>query len=200
MRNGSSLNDCSGAAGVINRRACRSLVPLNGSMSSLTPNVKAMEFTVKSRRPRSPTNVSPYSTAGLRESGSYSSLRYVVISISKSPCRAAMVPNSRPTSQMASAQPVINFVMSSGRAFVVKSRSWPNRPNSASRTLPPTSDSSNPAAVKRSPSSPMTGLAATTRLTSACCSADTRPPSIHELSTPTLGRSDARGGMRDRRV
>ena len=45
----------------------------------------------------------------------------------------------------------------SGRASVVKSRSSPSRPSSASRTEPPTSASSCPAAANRAPSSSATG-------------------------------------------
>ena len=58
-----------------------------------------------------------------------------------------------PVSQVASAQPWTSARTCSGRASVVRSRSSPRRPSSASRTEPPTRCSAWPAAAKRSPSS-----------------------------------------------
>src|SRR3954449_5425793 len=66
-----------------------------------------------------------------------------------------MVPKRLPWSHMASAQPETTASMSSGRALVVKSRSSSastDRPRMASRTLPPTRYSFQPAAAKRSAS------------------------------------------------
>ena len=95
-----------------------------------------------------------------------------MISTCQSPLRQPIVPNARPMSQIASAQPFSSRSVSSGRAEVVKSRSLCRRPSIASRTGPPTSASSWPASVNRRPSSSMTGAirsssAATERWTSA---------------------------------
>ncbi len=75
-------------------------------------------------------------------------------------------------SHVASAQPASSRSISSGRAEVVRSRSLCCRPSIASRTGPPTSASSCPAAAKRVPSSSITGAmrsssAATSRWASA---------------------------------
>ena len=59
-----------------------------------------------------------------------------------------MVPNSRPVSQIASAQPATTASVWSGWASVAKSRSSPSRPSKASRTEPPTRCSSCPAALE----------------------------------------------------
>ena len=77
-------------------------------------------------------------------------------------------------SQIASAQPLSSLSVCSGRAEVAKSRSLCRRPSIASRTGPPTSDSSCPASRKRRPSSSMTGeirssSEATERWTSVIC-------------------------------
>ena len=147
MRSGSSEKDCSGVTGV--RKIClaKSASPLNGSMNSGVGVVSssAMQLTVKSRRDKSPAILSPNSTSGLRLSGSYLSLRYVVTSTVVSPRFAATVPNSIPVSQTFSPQTFKIFLLSSGSASVVKSKSFPKRPKIASRTGPPTSANLYPA-------------------------------------------------------
>ncbi len=158
--------------GVRSRPWARSTTPPYGSTNCRDGSRTAIAFTVKSRRRRSPSRESPKSTAGLREEASYTSERYVVISTWKSPLRLPMVPKARPMSQVASAQPTSSRSISSGRADVVRSRSLCRRPSIASRTGPPTSASSCPAAAKRVPSSSITGpirssSAATSRWASA---------------------------------
>ena len=156
IRSGSSLKDCSGATGVRRSPAARSSRPPNGSMNSREGRRTAIAFTVKSRRERSPSIVSPYATCGFRDCGSYSSVRYVVIStLTPSSC-APSVPNSRPMSQIAPRLPThCRRICSvdSGRADVVKSRSSLLRPRRASRTGPPTSANSSPAVSNMWPSS-----------------------------------------------
>ena len=79
-----------------------------------------------------------------------------MISTCHGPLRQPIVPKSRPMSQTASAQPETSRSVTSGRAEVVKSRSFWSRPIIASRTGPPTSASSSPASANRAPSSSMT--------------------------------------------
>ena len=98
----------------------------------------AIEFTVKSRRPRSPSSESPNETMGFLESLSYFSLLYVVISIFISFFLAATVPNLIPKSQTSSAKDFRIFLIAGGCASVVKSKSFPNLSRSRSRTGPPT--------------------------------------------------------------
>ncbi len=66
MRSGSSPNDTSGVPGVRSTPAMRSSMPPEGSTSLSSGTRSAMALTVKSRRSRSPSRVSPNSTAGLR--------------------------------------------------------------------------------------------------------------------------------------
>ena len=106
-----------------------------------------MALTVKSRRERSPSIVSPNSTSGLRESSSYLSDRYVVTSTVTSPRFAATVPKRIPVSHVLSAHALRIFLLSWGRASVVKSKSFPRRPKIASRTGPPTSARRKPASL-----------------------------------------------------
>ena len=70
IRKGSSLNESPGLPGVRKTLAAKSCKPLYGSMNSgFSPvNSSAIELTVKSRRDKSPSIESPYSTSGLRES------------------------------------------------------------------------------------------------------------------------------------
>ena len=86
--------------------------------------------------------MSPNTTAGLRLSASYASERKVVTSTTQSvppsTTRQPTVPNSLPMVHTAGEKRRSSASMSSGRAEVVKSRSLPSRPSSASRTLPPT--------------------------------------------------------------
>ena len=72
IRNGSSLKESSALPGVRKTFAAKSCNPLNGSIKTgASPvNSSAIAFTVKSRRDKSPSIESPYSTSGLRESGS----------------------------------------------------------------------------------------------------------------------------------
>ena len=72
IRKGSSLNESPGRTGVRKILAAKSCKPLNGSMNSgFSPvSSRAIELTVKSRRDKSPSIESPYSTSGLRESRS----------------------------------------------------------------------------------------------------------------------------------
>ena len=130
----------------------RSSMPPNGSINfgSFVVSSSAIALTVKSRRERSPSIVRPNSTSGLRESSSYFSVRYVVTSTVVSPRFAATVPNTIPVSQTLSAHALRIFFVSCGCASVVKSKSFPSRPKSASRTGPPTSASWNPLALNAS--------------------------------------------------
>ena len=83
----------------------------------------AIALTVKSRRTRSSSIVSPKATTGLRLTRSYASARNVVIS-TVVPCRRApTVPNAIPVSHTASAQPSSRASTAGGWASVVKSRS-----------------------------------------------------------------------------
>ena len=66
IRNGSSLNDCSGVPGVSITSAARWARPPYGSTNRLLGSSTAIAFTVKSRRTRSPSSVSPKRTCGLR--------------------------------------------------------------------------------------------------------------------------------------
>ena len=70
IRSGSSLKDWAGATGVRSRVRARSSSPPKGSTSSSEGRRTAIALTVKSRRERSPSRVSPYSTCGLRLAGS----------------------------------------------------------------------------------------------------------------------------------
>ena len=70
IRSGSSEKESSGVPGVRSRRWARSTTPPKGSSSRFSGSTSAIEFTVKSRRARSPTNESPYATSGLRLPGS----------------------------------------------------------------------------------------------------------------------------------
>ena len=70
IRSGSSENESSGAPGVRSTRSARSTTPPKGSSNVREGTRTAIALTVKSRRPRSPSSVSPKSTSGLRESGS----------------------------------------------------------------------------------------------------------------------------------
>ncbi len=70
IRSGSSENESSGRPGVRSTRWARSTTPSKGSSSRCSGRTSAIEFTVKSRRARSPTSESPYCTAGLRLCGS----------------------------------------------------------------------------------------------------------------------------------
>ena len=150
MRSGSSENDCSALAGVLNTFFAKSSSPPNGSINSGSAPVSssAMELTVKSRLERSPSMLSPNSTSGLREFSSYFSDRYVVTSTVTSPSLAATVPKRIPVSQILSAHALRIFFVSCGCASVVKSKSFPSRPKIASRTGPPTSARRKPLAVK----------------------------------------------------
>src|SRR6185436_12351763 len=100
IRSGSSLNEDSGAAGVRIDAAARSARPPYGSTNVLPGMDTAIALTVKSRRIRSPSSVSPNATAGLRLPGSYASERNVVTSITQgTPCSITLqptVPNSLP--------------------------------------------------------------------------------------------------------
>ncbi len=76
IRSGSSVNDSSGLPGVRSTFSRRSRRPPNGSTSSRDGSRAAIAFTVKSRRRRSASREVPYRMpAGLRESGTYVSLR-----------------------------------------------------------------------------------------------------------------------------
>jgi len=124
IRSASSLNESSGDPGVRSTRAFRSRMPPNGSTISSEGSRTATALTVKSRRARSASSDRPYATrAGLRDSGRYCSLRYVVISQTRLPRRRPTVPNSIPISQIVSAQPAAIFRTSPGRASVARSRS-----------------------------------------------------------------------------
>ena len=83
-----------------------------------------MALTVKSRRERSVSRSSAKVTDGLRLSGWYTSARKVVISKRTSPREQPTVPKALPWSQTCSAQPVTSRSISSGRASVVRSRSF----------------------------------------------------------------------------
>ena len=72
MRSGSSEKEFSALVGVRKTFFAKSSSPLNGSMNSgvFVVSSSAIELTVKSRRDKSPLIESPYSTSGLRLSGS----------------------------------------------------------------------------------------------------------------------------------
>ena len=150
MRSGSSLKEFSGVFGVRRTLFAKSISPPYGSMNSgVAPvNSSAIELTVKSRRDKSPSIDVPNSTSGFLESLEYVSLRYVVISTVVSPRFAATVPNSIPVSQTLSAHFCNIFLLSRAGALVVKSRSLPSLPRSASRTGPPTSARVKPFSLK----------------------------------------------------
>ena len=107
IRSGSSPNDsCRRARGADHPRGqvgeAAERVGERRARAALT----AIALIVKSRRRRSSSRLSPYRTTGLRLTPSYASARNVVIS-SRRPCFCApIVPNSRPVSQIASAQPL----------------------------------------------------------------------------------------------
>src|SRR4051812_12250638 len=77
-----------------------------------------------------------------------------------------------PTSHHASAHGLSRATTCSGLASVVKSRSWPSRPSSASRTDAPTSARSWPAAAKRRPSSSTTGATRSSSVIRLRCASD----------------------------
>lgn len=70
IRSGSSLNETSGADGVLMTLSARSSSPPNGLANSPVTADNAIELMVKSRRDRSPSSVSPNATSGLRDDGS----------------------------------------------------------------------------------------------------------------------------------
>ena len=70
IRSGSSENESSGVPGVRSSPWARSTTPPYGSSTMRPGSRTAIALTVKSRRPRSPSSVSPKSTAGLRDAGS----------------------------------------------------------------------------------------------------------------------------------
>jgi hypothetical protein len=70
IRSGSSPKETSGAPGVRSTPAARSFRPPCGSTKASPGRRTAIAFTVKSRRDRSPSSVSPNRTSGLREVGS----------------------------------------------------------------------------------------------------------------------------------
>ncbi len=77
MRSGSSLNDCAALTGVRSTFFTKSSNPPYGSINSgsLPVSSSAIELTVKSRRDKSPSIVSPNSTSGFLEPSSYFSVR-----------------------------------------------------------------------------------------------------------------------------
>ena len=153
IRSGSSSKDCSAVTGVRRREAARSSKPLCGSTSVMDGRRIAIAFTVKSRRVRSPSRVSPKATSGLREPTSYESVRYVVTSTTRFLRRPPIVPNSLPISHTASPHMARSSSVLSGRADVVRSKSCGSTPRKASRTGPPTRAISSPASSKTRPSS-----------------------------------------------
>ena len=105
-------------------------------------------------------------------------------------------------SQVASAQPLSSRSVTSGRAEVVKSRSLWSRPSIASRTGPPTSAISSPAAANRLPSSSVTGAirasSATTRAWTSLISrgsSDTGDHSNRRVARRLTGPAVARPGL-----
>ena len=169
IRSGSSVKESCAVPGVRMIPAVRSACPPNRSTKARSGSRIAIALMVKSRRTRSPWRECPKSTCGLRESASYCSARYVVISTSRPATRAPIVPNRMPTSHVVSAKPSSSASTASGRASVVKSRSASlaaeSRPRRASRTGPPTRASSCPAVAKSCPmpvSSPAIGASSAT--------------------------------------
>ena len=157
MRRGSSENDTSGSSGVRRRLSARSLMPLNGSTSTRSGRLRAIAFTVKSRRDRSVSMSWPNLTSGLRDSGTYASALCVVISKRRPARMSPMVPNRLPWFHMASLRSATNSSISSGVASEVRSMSTsgpgstpPGRPAMPSRTGPPTRKIFLPADLKRS--------------------------------------------------
>ncbi|CAB4948920.1 unannotated protein [freshwater metagenome] len=72
IRSGSSEKEFSAVVGVRNIFCAKSAKPLYGSINSgtLVVNSRAIALTVKSRRDKSPSIFSPYTTSGLRLAGS----------------------------------------------------------------------------------------------------------------------------------
>ena len=70
IRSGSSEKESSGVPGVRSRPDARSITPPYGSSTTRPGSRTAIALTVKSRRPRSPSRVSPKSTVGFRDDGS----------------------------------------------------------------------------------------------------------------------------------
>src|SRR4051812_19057007 len=189
IRSGSSPNDSAGVPGVRMSPAARSARPPYGSVNSWPGRLTAIALIVKSRRRRSSSSDVPYATVGFRVTPSYDSARNVVISM-RSPSRCTpIVPNSRPVSQIASAQPFTIARVWSGWASVQKSRSSPSRPSSASRTEPPTRCSSCPAAAKRRPSSSATGETRRSSATALRCAA---LKETVDMGVPAYTRQDVR--------
>ena len=140
MRSGSSPNEISGSSGVRNRPAARSPRPSKGSINSMSGRRRARALMVKSRRDRSSSMSSPKVTSGLRESGTYTSARWVVISNCCPARRAPMVPKRPPgsTRRRPSPAPAARS-RRAGRRSSGRSRGWspprrgkgrraPNRP------------------------------------------------------------------------
>src|SRR5829696_231283 len=187
IRSGSSAKESAADPGVRSRRASRSPRPPNGSVTVRSgPSETAIALTVKSRRTRSSSSEAPHATSGFRDSRSYRSARNVVISTRVPRISAPTVPKAMPVFHVERAQPSSRASTCSGRASVVTSRSPgtdagpPPTPapadSSASRTEPPTRCASNPAAVKRSPSSVRTGESSTSSRTVACTAGGTGSP------------------------
>ena len=157
IRSASSENDSSGVPGVRRTFSLSAARPPNGSTSSWAGSRAAMALTVKSRRRRSASRDVPYRTAGFRDRGPYSSLRYVVISKMVLFFRSPTVPKSIPTVHTVSAQFSTIFRTSAGGALVVRSRSPGSRPRNTSRTGPPTRASSYPWPANSRPRSSAAG-------------------------------------------
>ena len=75
IRNGSSANDTSAGAGVISSLRAKAPSPSYGSTNSIVGSRIAIALTVKSRRTRSSSRLSPNATTGLRVTPSYASAR-----------------------------------------------------------------------------------------------------------------------------
>ena len=121
IRSGSSENDSTGSSGVRRIRVSRSARPPNGSCNVPSATSTAIALTVKSRRARSSNSSLENRTTGLRESLTYASARWVVISMVTSPTRSPTVPNRSPCNHTASATSATSSRIRSGLASVVRS-------------------------------------------------------------------------------
>ena len=75
IRSGSSSKDSTAGDGVVRRVSSTAAMPSVGSTIVSEGSRTAIALTVKSRRRRSPSRVSPNTTSGLREEGTYASCR-----------------------------------------------------------------------------------------------------------------------------
>ena len=173
IRSGSSEKDASGAPGVRSTRAARSSRPPCGSMKVFSGQRDrhrvhrevAADQVLLDGVAVGDLGLARGAVVGLRAVGGDLDLEAARRPPSRVFFWQPTVPKAIPTSHTASAQGRTMRSTSSGRASVVKSRSLPSRPSSASRTEPPTSARLNPASWKRRARSSATGETRSSSLT-----------------------------------